>query len=76
MEVVVTRRGQTTIPAELREKYGIVEGTRLIVRDVGEGVLLVPAPSFLTYAGTGKGAGEETVKDLKRLLDELRSEDV
>ncbi|MGD0495642.1 MAG: AbrB/MazE/SpoVT family DNA-binding domain-containing protein [Candidatus Bathyarchaeia archaeon] len=30
-EAVVTRKGQTTIPARLREKYKIEEGTRLQV---------------------------------------------
>lgn len=40
MTVVVTRKGQTTIPKELREKYGLKEGTRLDVVDTGEGALL------------------------------------
>ena len=39
-EVVVTRKGQTTIPIEFRRKYRIVEGSRLEVVDTGEGVLL------------------------------------
>jgi AbrB family looped-hinge helix DNA binding protein len=30
-EVVVTRRGQTTIPQEIRKKLDIREGTRLLV---------------------------------------------
>jgi AbrB family looped-hinge helix DNA binding protein len=36
-EVIVTRKGQTTIPAELRAKYRIEEGTRLEVTDLGNG---------------------------------------
>jgi len=39
-EVVVTRKGQTTIPAKLRKKYNIEEGTRLEVVDTPEGILL------------------------------------
>jgi len=32
-QVIVTRKGQTTIPAKLRRKYKIEEGTRLEVVD-------------------------------------------
>jgi AbrB family looped-hinge helix DNA binding protein len=38
-EVVVTRKGQTTVPIRLRKKYGISEGTRLQVEDTGAGIL-------------------------------------
>jgi len=72
-EVVVTRKGQTTIPIEVRRKYGIVEGSRLKVIDTGEGVLLKPKVSFFELAGTG--AGKATVKEIKQLLDKLREED-
>jgi len=33
----VTRRGQTTTPAELRRKYGIDEGSALEIKDTGAG---------------------------------------
>ena len=36
-EVVVTRKGQTTIPVRLRQKYKIEEGTRLQVIETEEG---------------------------------------
>jgi len=42
-EVTVTRKGQTTIPAELRRKYNIAEGLRLIVMDTGQGILMKPS---------------------------------
>ena len=38
-EVVVTRKGQTTIPARLRRKYNIEEGTKLQVLDTKDGIL-------------------------------------
>ena len=72
-EVVVTRKGQTTIPVELRRKYRIVEGSRLEAVDTGEGVLFRPKLSFLDLAGSG--AGRATVKEVKGLLDKLREED-
>jgi AbrB family looped-hinge helix DNA binding protein len=72
-EVVVTRKGQTTIPVNLRQKYGIEEGSKLEVHDTGEGILLKRKVSFFDLAGSG--AKYATVKEMKGLLDRLRSED-
>lgn len=73
-EVVVTRKGQTTIPAHLRKKYRIHRGTRLQIEDTGEGILLKPAPSTVDLAGSG--ATYATPIEMKKLLDKLREEDV
>ena len=68
---VVTRKGQTTIPQKLREKYGLREGTKLDVIDTGEGVLLRKALSTIDLIGTSK----RTLQDLTKHLDEMRRED-
>jgi len=73
-EVKVTRKGQTTIPVQLREKYGIEEGTRLVVLDTGEGILFRRAKSTTDLAGSG--SSKATSKEMKRLLDKLREEDL
>ncbi len=49
-EAVVTRKGETTIPIELRKKYRIVEDSRLKAIDTGEGVLFKPILSFFDLA--------------------------
>ena len=72
-EVVVTRKGQTTIPATLRRKYKIEEGTRLSVVDTNDGILLKPKLS--TFDLFGSGAKYATVEEMKKLLDQLRAED-
>jgi AbrB family looped-hinge helix DNA binding protein len=72
-EVVVTRKGQTTIPIQLRKKYRIIEGSKLRVIDNGDGVLLKPKLSFFDLAGSG--SKRATVKEVKELLDKLREED-
>jgi len=72
-EVVVTRKGQTTIPVKLRMKYKIEEGTRLEVVDTQEGILFKPRKSTIDLAGSG--AKYATPKEMKKLLDELREED-
>jgi AbrB family looped-hinge helix DNA binding protein len=72
-EVVVTRKGQTTIPVEMRRKYSIEEGSRLEAIDTGDGILLRPQQTTADLAGSGsKKAG---VSEMKRLLDRMRAED-
>ena len=73
-EVKVTRKGQTTIPAELRRKYNIIEGSRLTVVDTGQGILM--KPSLRTSDLAGSGSKYATSKEMKKLLDKLREEDI
>ena len=72
-EVVVTRKGQTTIPIELRTKYRIEEGTRLEVLDTQDGILFRPKKSTLDLAGSGSKYA--TPDEMKRLLEKLRDLD-
>ena len=67
-EVVVTRRGQTTIPMSIRKKLGIEEGTRLMVDTEGDKVVLTKIPSIFDLAGKSRLSTEEAF----RLLDEMR----
>lgn len=73
-EVVVTRKGQTTIPVQLRKKFKIEEGTRLEVIETKEGILFKPKKT--TWDLAGSGAKYSTPEDMKKLLDKLREEDV
>ncbi|MCL4519850.1 MAG: AbrB/MazE/SpoVT family DNA-binding domain-containing protein [Thaumarchaeota archaeon] len=72
-EVVVTRKGQTTIPARLRSKYKIRRGTKLEVVDTKKGILLKPKASL--YDAAGSASSEASVAQMKKLLDKLRNED-
>lgn len=73
-EVVVTRKGQTTIPSKLRAKYKIEEGTRLEVIGTEDGILFRPKKSTIDLAGSG--AKVATPAEMKKLLDKLKEEDV
>jgi AbrB family looped-hinge helix DNA binding protein len=42
MDTHVTTKGQIVIPARLRQKYGIKKGTRIIVSDNGNSIILKP----------------------------------
>ena len=70
-EVLVTRRGQTTIPLEVRRKLGIEEGARLRVDVEGHRVVLTKVPSLFDLSGTSPLSREEANKQ----LDEMREED-
>jgi AbrB family looped-hinge helix DNA binding protein len=72
-EVVVTRKGQTTIPSAFRKKYGIVEGTHLKVEDTEKGILFSKAPSTVELLGSG--ARHASVREMKKLLDNMRAEE-
>lgn len=72
--VVVTRKGQTTIPVRLRRKYNIEEGTKLEVLDTKDGILF--KRQLTTFDLAGSGAKYATVEEMKKLLDELRAQDV
>lgn len=71
--MVVTRKGQTTIPSSLRKKFKIEEGTRLEVVETEDGILLKPKKTIWDLIGTG--SQHATSEEMKKQLDKLREED-
>jgi AbrB family looped-hinge helix DNA binding protein len=67
METYATIKGQIVIPAALRRKYGIKSGTKIIVTDAGDGIVLKPVTEqyLKGLQGSLKGKG-----GLKILLEE------
>lgn len=71
METYATIKGQIVIPAALRRKYGIKSGTKIIIADTGDGILLKPVTEeyLKNLQGSLKGKGglkilqEERAKD-------------
>ncbi|MEW5827504.1 MAG: AbrB/MazE/SpoVT family DNA-binding domain-containing protein, partial [Chloroflexota bacterium] len=59
MEVYATVKGQIVIPAELRRKYGIKEGTKIVVTDTENGINLRPITEqyIRELQGSLKGTG-------------------
>jgi AbrB family looped-hinge helix DNA binding protein len=74
METYATTKGQIVIPAALRKKYGITEGTRIVIIDNDREIILRPiTPEYLkSLRGSLKGSGalqvlrEERKKDRER----------
>jgi AbrB family looped-hinge helix DNA binding protein len=66
--VRVKRKGQVTIPSELRSKLGIEEGALLEIKEEEGTIILKPAPRLKA----GKAVGEEEYKRIIRELDEGR----
>jgi AbrB family looped-hinge helix DNA binding protein len=42
-EFLVSKSGQMSVPAEVRRRWGLTEGGRVTVVDLGEAVVLLPA---------------------------------
>jgi len=70
---LVTRKGQITIPASKRKKYGIREGMRVLVKESSDGILIKPIIPIEDLAGID--AGKVTSEQMKKKLDDIRSRD-
>jgi antitoxin PrlF len=70
--VKVTRKGQTTIPIEIREQLGIVEGDELMVETTGNSVIFKKIPRIEDCVGMF--AGHASVEELKKEIDKMREE--
>src|SRR5256712_13553445 len=68
--VKVTRRGQTTIPIEFRKRHRIEEGSRLVVEDRGDAIVLRPVPRLQDLGGFLSKT--PTVERLLKILAEAR----
>ena len=71
MKTYATVKGQIVIPAALRRKYGIKNGTKIIVTDNGDSISLKPVTEqyLKNLQGSLKGKG-----GLKTLMDERRKD--
>ncbi len=72
-QVLVTRKGQITVPIALRRKYGIKQGMKLSIKDSESGIVLQVVPRLEDLVGID--AGKMDVKKAVEMLDRMRSED-
>ena len=75
MKTAVTKRWQTVIPAQIRKRYHIEDGTQLVWLDDGETIRVVPVPPDPLQALRGRGRGERLVEKLLAARREDREHD-
>jgi AbrB family looped-hinge helix DNA binding protein len=71
MEIHATSKGQIVIPASLRRKYGIKEGTRIIITDNDDSIALKPITEQYLRKLQGSLKGTDA---LKVLMEERRKD--
>lgn len=73
MTAQVTRKGQVTVPIELRRKYCIKQGVKIVFEDSSSGILLKVIPRFQDLIGAD--AEKSDLGQTLKKLDKMRSED-
>ena len=71
--VLVTRKGQVTIPVSKRKKYGIREGMHVLMSDSSEGIMIKPITPIEDLAGVD--ANKISLEQMRKKLDDLRTQD-
>ena len=71
--VKVTRRGQTTIPVEFRRRHHIEEGSRLIMEDRGDAMVLLPVTRLEDLGGFLSKT--TTPERMLKILEESRKDE-
>lgn len=76
MHSTVSKRGQTVVPAELRKKYGIDEGTTLAWLDTQQGIRVFPLPEdpLKALRGSGRGLGSVAEHLSEKNAETMREE--
>ncbi len=71
MQTTVSKRGQTAVPANIRQKYKITAQGKLEWIDEGEVITVIPIPKDIISVYRGKSKGQKLVE---RLLKERKRE--
>jgi AbrB family looped-hinge helix DNA binding protein len=73
-KVTISRKGQISLPAVIRKRFGLKEGDKLGVEEKGDALLLRPLPEhpLLNMRGKFKKEGQEKLTTL--LLEDRQRE--
>jgi AbrB family looped-hinge helix DNA binding protein len=64
METTATSKGQIVIPASIRRRLGIKEGTRIKIEEHGDEIILKPITREYVHSQRGKFRGKGLMKAL------------
>lgn len=67
-EFLVSRSGQVSVPAAVRRRWGLTEGGRIAVVDLGDAVVLLPSGTQQRLLGEALSA-DEHLRFVERLDD-------
>ncbi len=75
MKIRANTKGQIVIPASLRRKYGIIEGTRIMITDNGNTIVLKPITEqyLKKLQGSLKGKGGLKILLHERFIESQRN---
>jgi len=71
MKTTLTKRGQTSVPAEIIKNYKLQKGSKLYWLDTGRGIRVIPIPENILKDTKGIAKGE---KLLEKLLESRRKD--
>jgi len=70
----VTSRSMVNVPASIRRKYGLKEGSKIVFVDVEGEIRLIPVPPISELFGIDKEHRAELLEGLRELEHEHRRE--
>lgn len=70
----LTKKGQVTIPAHLRKRYGMQEGSTIAFEESSNGIIVKPVPDITSSAGrlSRYAKAEDVLDDIMRSRKEFR----
>jgi len=71
----VTSKSMVTIPAKIRQKYGIKEGMKVEFVEMEDAVFIVPLKSLKELRGLDKVHEKALIEAIRELNEEHRKED-
>jgi AbrB family looped-hinge helix DNA binding protein len=72
LKVTISQKGQISLPAILRKRYGLKKGDKLVVEEKDGSIILRPLPEHPLLNLRGKYTGEEKKKLTDLLLEERK----
>jgi AbrB family looped-hinge helix DNA binding protein len=70
----VTSKSMINIPAKIRRKYGIKEGTRVVFVEEGGQLILIPVPPIGELFGADREHKDELLQAIREMEEEHRRE--
>ncbi len=72
--ITMTTKGQVIIPAEIRKRYGLKKGEKLIIEDEGSYIKMIPKTTDLTKL-CGILKGQLNPNAVRKQIEEMRKDD-